>query len=103
MLYAHEGFVANFDGPACIEKELRLCLESIDETPSQIFLAGEKFLTEPDLAKTMSTLLSIPISTINPFVNLKLSANLDKNTFNKIAPAMLIAYGLAMRSDYAKY
>ncbi len=62
-----------------------------------VFIAGEN-ASLPKLKQTLTSNLKLPVFLCNPFIDMSVDASINRNDLNDVAPALLIACGLAIRS-----
>ena len=62
-----------------------------------IFIAGEN-ASLPNIQPTLAANLKFPVYLCNPFIDMSVDEAINRNALNDIAPTLLIACGLAIRS-----
>ena len=62
-----------------------------------IFIAGEN-ASLPNIQPTLTSNLRLPVYLCNPFIDMSIDEAINRNALNDVAPAFLIACGLAIRS-----
>ena len=103
IVYVHEDFVntAAMQSTAQITMQLKLQLQfvfaALPQPLEKIILAGEK-ATFVGLNNSVSEQFNIPTVIINPFFALRLSPTVSQESVQKIAAAMAISCGLALRA-----
>lgn len=102
LLYAHKNSIDEFNLQTptqiteAITRSLQDSLATTPQAPQQLIISGTKTIGL-NLIDNISAVTGLPTQLANPFLNMTFNKSINAEKWSKLAPAMMLCCGLALR------